>query len=407
MAKKSTCIVNVKGGTGKTLVSLNLAKELSKHGATALIDADLDNSCWSQFTGIDRRIEISKNHQFKPYDWNGVQVFSMSLLAGGEKSVSMPGDRYVQIIDDVIERTMWDADFYVFDMPGTSSDVFRSVVEITAEYTVGNIIVSQPSMVHSTKKILNLHKYLEIPILGIIENMSYFQAGVVKYHPFGKSTVDEIAKEYEIEILGKIPLSQNIAEGIAKGKPIFQGEALEPIKKACEKIITSEIQRPGFLTRIKEKITSALKAEVEKVLINVIISLNQNFDISGLRTNTGFTEQKPFLFVITDESGTKEITRVALKVKEDSMKVLRNPEDLDFEIATDFTTLSRMIMGKAKKGDKMVDFNAMDAWLNGDLKAFGLGYSPRAVKVMREIFGNEEIMNPIREQYKGILERWL
>ena len=407
MSKKSCGIVSVKGGVGKTLCSMNIAKELSKKGRVALIDCDIDNSSWSQFSGIDGRIETTKDHQFRPYNWDGIQVFSMSLLAGGERSVSMPGDRYVQIIDDVIERSMWDSDFYIYDLPGSSSDIFRSVMELSAEFLVGNIVICQPSMVHATKKILNLHEYLEIPVLGLIENMSYFKGGAVRYYPFGKSTVDEIAKEYKVEVLGKIPLSREVSEGIANGNPLFKGDALKPIEVACEKILASEIQRPGFLTRIKEKVTSALKTEIEKVLAGVIVGLNKNFDIGGMGARTGFTEQKPFLFVITDESGTKEITRVGLRVAGESIKVLRNPENLDFQIATDFTTLARMIMGKAKRRGKYVSFSSWDAWLCGDLRAYGLGYTPRATKVMREIFEDEEVMKPIRENYKKILERWL
>jgi len=407
MPKKACCITNVKGGTGKTVVALNIAKKLSEKGRVALIDADLDNSSWTQFTGIKGKIDVSRTHEFKPYDWDGIQVFSMSLLAGGEKAVSMPGDRYVQIIDDVIERTLWDAEFFIYDLPGSSSDIFRSIMEITADYLVGNIVVSQPSMVQSTKKILNLHQYLEIPILGMIENMSYFKAGAIKYYPFGESTVDAIAEEYGVKVLGKIPLSRDIAEGIAKGKPIFKGEALKPIENACEEILSAKIKRPGFLTRIKEKVTEALKTEIEKILVNVIVALNKNFDLSGIRATTGFTEQKPFLFVITDESGTKEITRVGLRVTENAIKVLRNPEKLDFQIATDFTTLARMIMGKAKRGDRYIPFDSWDAWLCGDVKVYGLGYSPRVVKAIRNIFGNPEIMEPIRKSYRGLLERWL
>lgn len=407
MTKKACGIAAVKGGVGKSLISINLAKKLSEFGRTALVDVDVDNSSFLQFSGVKGQIETTKDHQFRPYNWEGIQVFSMSLLAGGERSVSMPGDRYVQIIDDVIERSLWDSDFYVYDLPGSSSDIFRSVMELSAEYLVGNIIICQPSMVHATKKILNLHEYLEIPVLGLIENMSYFKAGAIKYYPFGKSTVDEIAKEYGLEVLGKIPLSREISEGIANGNPLFKGEALKPIEVACEKIMTSEIQRPGFLTRIKEKVTGALKTEIEKVLAGVIIGLNKSFDISGMSTRTGFTEQKPFLFVITDESGTKEITRVGLRVTGDSIKVLRNPEDLDFQIATDFTTLARMIMGKAKRKGGYHSFDSWDAYLNGDLRAYGLGHLPRAVKVFREIFGDEEVMKPIRENYQRILERWL
>ena len=415
--KKAVAVCAVKGGVGKTLVAINLAKRLSKEGRTALIDADLDNSSFSQFTGIDGAIKIDNKQRFKPYIWEGIEVFSMSLVTSRNQSVSMSGDRYVQIIDDVINRSSWDAEYYVFDMPGGSSDIFRSVLAIVGDYLVGNIIVSQPAMVDSTRKALNLHNYLEIPVLGIIENMSHLQVGAVKYYPFGKSTVDEIAAEFDVPVLGTIPLDPKIAESVQKGNPFLPDDLMGPIDNSVKAIIETDIHKPGFLEKLVHKVTDTLKTEVEKVLASVIISANKTHDIKTVRHNTGFTEGKPFLFVVTDESGMKELTRVGLRVTEDAIKVIPEPkpdeeyeewvQKFDFQIVSDFQTLARIIMAKAVRGRRQVPYSTWDAWCNGDLKAYGLGYAPRAVNAIRNVFDNDEIMGPIREQYGVLLSRWI
>jgi len=285
------------------------------------------------------------------------------------------------------------------------------------DYLVGNIIVSQPAMVDSTRKILRLHDYLEIPVLGIIENMSYLKVGAITYHPFGKSTAELIAKEFDVPVLGKIPLDPRIAESVQRGDPFIPEDLMAPIDNAARAVVEGEIKKPGFLMRIVHKITDTLKAEVEKILASIIISANKTHNLKAIRRNTGFMEGRPLLMVITDESGTREITRVALRVTEDAIKVIREPKDpleyekwlerFEFQLVSDFKTLARIIMGKAVRRGREVSFSAWDAWCNGDLKAYGLGYAPRAVKAIRAIFENDEVMEPIREKYGVFLERWI
>lgn len=416
--KKAVCVCNVKGGTGKTLVSLNLAKRLVEKGKkVALVDADLDNSSFSQFTDMEGVIEVDSQQRFKPFKWKGMEVFSMSLVTSRDQSVSMTGDRYVQIIDDVINRSHWDAEYFVFDMPGGSSEIFRTTTAIVGDYLVGNVIVSQPAMVDSTRKVLGLHDYLDIPILGVIENMSYLKVGAITYHPFGESTVDKIAAEYDAPVLGKIPLDPEIAEGLKKGEPFLSEEYMPPVSKAADLVIQEEIEKPGFLQRLRKKVSTKLKEQVEKVMANLIVAANDSFDVNQMRTQTGFTEEKPFLLVITNHTGQKEITRVGLRVTDESIKVLREPEgneeylrwaqQFNFQIVSDFQTFARIITGKAKRNGKTVSFSTWDAWCNGDLRAFGLGYAPRAVNAIRSVFEKEEVLEPVRQEYGGFLERWI
>ncbi|MBA7547617.1 Iron-sulfur cluster carrier protein [subsurface metagenome] len=412
---KTTGVCAVKGGVGKSIISQNIANGLSERGhKVGLIDADLDNSCFATFTGCTEEIEISKDKHFNPYLWGNIQVFSMSLIAGKTKGVSMTEDRYAQILDDIVQCSDWDIEYLVVDLPSGSGSIFRTAMEIFAKNLVGNIIISQPSMSDATERMIGLHKYLDVPILGVIENMSYFSCPHHKepkvFHLFGKSTVDELGKKYEVEVLGKIPLNENIAKNLAEGNPLFPAankEMLKPIELACEKLVDTPIPKTSFLEKLKESVAEKIKPEIEKVILGLLLALKKDFDVEKVRTEKGFTEKHPFLLVITDDSGKKEITHVAMRLDENGMKIIRNPKQVDYEFALSFKTLARAIMGKKKVDGNFIPFDAEDAWLMGDVRVYGSGYSPRTVSVLRDVFKDDELMQQMRDKYGKMLERWV
>lgn len=410
---KTVAVAAVKGGVGKTLVALNLARMLAERGhSVALLDADLDNANFCNFTGAEGEIMVDQEKRFIPYEWNGIQVFSMSLIAGREKAVSMTGDRYMQILEDVATRSRWgDPDFMVVDLPAGSSDVFQCAMEIFAKTLVGNVVVTQPTVIDATRRVLNLHRYLEIPVIGVVENMSYFMCPrhkkEVVWHIFGEGKTRELAEQFDVAFLGEIPLSMKVAEGISRGDPILPSGLSSPIEAACDALEKAEIPKTGFIDRLKKVAVDAVKPEIERVLASLIVTARRELDIDNIRKDVGFTDEAPIMFVITDDSDRKEITRIALKLTENGFVALKNPKRLDFEIACSFRTLARMIMGQRKMGGDVVPFDPIDAWLMSDVKVYGRGHSPRAVEVFRSIFSSSEIMGPIRDRYGGKLGRWI
>jgi len=404
---KCVGIFSVKGGVGKTLISINIAHQLAQYGKTGLLDADWDNSNFAQFTNFNEKIKVTKENKIILPVWEGVKVFSPSLLFGREKGVSMTEDRYVQMISDVMEYGDWgDLDYMVVDLPGGSSDTWKGILTIFSEVLVGDVIVTQPLMNDALEKGLQLHKFLDIPILGVINNMCYLTCPHGdKIYLFGNtnSTI-ELVKKYECEYLGEIPFITDLPKLITEGKPIIKSEV---ISNVVDKIVKLPVQKTSFIERFKEKVTDAIRSEVEKILAYFIVTFQKEFDVKDVAIKEGFTEQKNTVLTVTDDSGSKVITRLVLKLKDGKLVVVSKPENIDFEIVASFRTLARIIMGKAKRGNQIVDYNPMNAWLAGEVKAYGSGFTTKAVRTLEAMFNNQDVVNKIREKYGKILERWI
>jgi Mrp family chromosome partitioning ATPase/putative sterol carrier protein len=404
---KAVGIFSVKGGVGKTLISLNLAHRLAQRGSTGLLDADWDNSNFAQFTNFGERVKVTKENRIVLPTWEGVKVFSPSLLFGRGKGISMTEDRYVQMISDVMEYGDWgNLDYMVVDLPGGSSDTWKGVLAIFGEVLVGDVIVTQPQMTDALEKGLQLHKFLDIPVVGVVNNMAYLTCPHGdKMYPFGNSlSTEEVVKRYEYDYFGEIPFITDLPKLIAEGKPFIESEAIDDIVR---KVVELQVPKTSFLEKLRAKVTEAIKSEVEKVLAYFIITFQKEFNVGDVAVREGFTEQKHTALTVTDEAGQRVLTRLVLKLKDGKLVVLSKPEKVDFELVTSFKTLARMIMGKAKKNGELVDYDPMEAWLAGEVKAYGTGFTVKAVRTFEAMFSNQEVMSKIRERYGKILERWI
>lgn len=403
---KVAIVCSVKGGTGKTLVAVNLAHYLSEHGKTGLLDCDIDSSNFAEFVKPDGVIGVTDDKRFQLYDWNGVKVWSMSLIAEKWRPVSMTGDRHVQIVDDAIRQSRWDVDYLVCDMPPGASDIFKTVLLEFAESIVGSVIVIQPAFYDNARRVIRLHQINEIPIVGLIENMSYFvcEHGE-RYDVFGESIGERLAKEFGVKFLGRIPLSVEIRRSIERGDPILKGDYAKPVIEAAEEVVKAK--SVGIVEKLKRMVTGLAKREMERVLAFMITKINREFPIRDYQERFGFKEERPFSLVITDEFGSKVLSRICMRIRDGKIKVIENPRSLDYEIVTDFRTLARIVMGRMKTDRGEVPYDVWDAWLNGQLKIYGTGHTPRAVAVAREILGNQELLGTVREKFGNVLSRFI
>lgn len=408
MKAKAVIVSSVKGGTGKTLFSLNLAKRLSTMGKTGLVDADVDSSNFSEFTGSNGKMEINEiKKTLIPYSWDGVEVFSMSLLTDGDEAVSMTGDRYSTILRDAILNTEWSQlQYMVLDLPSGASDIFKEIIYLLGDDLVGGIIVVIPSCVVDARRVIKLHLLNEIPVLGIVENMSWFECDECgkKYEIFGPSMAQSLAKEFDVPFLGRIPLSSEIVANIRRGNPIISDKFSDPIIRAAEKVKLSK--KAGLLTRLRTGLKDMVAGEIEKLIATIVVTVNKTVNILEIQNKYGYKEKKVFEFIITNRSREKPITRVKMKVDEGKLVLIENPKIKPaYSIVTDIPTIARVAWGVKKVNGKFIPYNSLKAWLNGDIRLYGEGTTARAVEIARKMFNDETIIR-LRDKFP-ILKRFV
>ena len=228
--KNIICVASGKGGVGKSTVAVNLAVSLAKQGASVgLIDADIYGPSIPLMLGIrgkrpDLRL-IKEKHFILPVEVEGIKVLSIGLLVDERQAVVWRGPMVTSALRQFVTDCIWGKlDYLVVDMPPGTGDVHITVAQ-TLNLT-GAVIVTTPqeAALADARKALSMFRgdNINVPIIGIIENMAYFTPEELpnnKYYIFGKDGGKKLAEEYEVPFLGQIPLVQGIREGGDSGKP--------------------------------------------------------------------------------------------------------------------------------------------------------------------------------------------
>ncbi|MCL4478624.1 MAG: iron-sulfur cluster carrier protein ApbC [Deltaproteobacteria bacterium] len=239
-----------KGGVGKSTVSVNLAIALAQTGAkVGLIDADIYGPNVPLMMGIseEQKITALKEDQILPVDVYGVKTISIGLLLPNETPVIWRGPLVSQMIEQFLTKTYWgEIDYLVVDLPPGTGDVQLTLVQKVP--VTGGVIVSTPqdvSLLDATKA-LNMFVKVEVPVIGMIENMSYFVCPHCNNRTdiFGTGGVEAAAKKLCVDFLGQLPIETKIREGGDIGKPIV---VMDPESKSAKEF-----------HRIAQKIASKL-----------------------------------------------------------------------------------------------------------------------------------------------------
>ncbi|HWB86280.1 MAG TPA: Mrp/NBP35 family ATP-binding protein [Bryobacteraceae bacterium] len=212
-----------KGGVGKTTVSVNLAVGLASLGYKAgLMDADVYGPNVPLMMGINRT-PMAQNERIQPLEQFGVRLMSMGFLNPGDKPLVWRGPMLHSVIQQFLRGVDWgELDYLVIDLPPGTGDVQLSLIQ-TAPIT-GSIVVTTPSDVslEDARKAIFMFHQVKVPILGIVENMSYLSCPHCKEridvfsHGGGRRT----AKEMQVHFLGELPLDPEVRIGGDTGKPI-------------------------------------------------------------------------------------------------------------------------------------------------------------------------------------------
>lgn len=233
--KKVIGIVSGKGGVGKSLVTSLLAVTLNRRGFnTAILDADITGPSIPKAFGIKERARGNELGLLPVKSNTGIDIMSVNLLLGDETDpVVWRGPVIAGTVRQFWLDVIWkDVDYMFVDMPPGTGDVVLTAFQSLP--LAGIIIVTSPQELVSmiVGKAVKMAKMMNVPILGIVENMSYFVCPDCdkEYQIFGESKIEEVAAKYDIETYAKIPINPKLAAACDKGMvELFEGNWLDSV----------------------------------------------------------------------------------------------------------------------------------------------------------------------------------
>lgn len=233
--KKIIGVVSGKGGVGKSLVTGLSAVMTQRSGfKTAILDADITGPSIPKMFGINQQVFANEDGIVPAKSKTGIKIISTNLvLEHPEDPVVWRGPVIAGLVKQFWTDVLWeDVDFMFVDMPPGTGDVPLTVFQSLP--VDGIIVVASPQELVSmiVEKALKMANMMDIPVLGLVENMSYLQCPDCgkKIDIFGKSRIDEVAKDYNLEVLGKVPVESSLALACDKGMiELFEGDWLTKI----------------------------------------------------------------------------------------------------------------------------------------------------------------------------------
>lgn len=241
--KKVIGVVSGKGGVGKSLVTSLMAVLMNRRGyKTAILDADVTGPSIPRVFGINARAEGSDDGLFPVKSKTGIEVMSLNLLLESDTDpVVWRGPVIGGVVKQFWTDVIWnDVDFMFVDMPPGTGDVPLTVFQSLP--VDGVIVVTSPQELVSmiVGKAVKMANLMNIPVLGIVENMAYFECPNCKEKHFiyGDSHMAETAKEFSIETTAQIPMNQKLAAACDKGAiELFEGDWLDKMADKVEKLL--------------------------------------------------------------------------------------------------------------------------------------------------------------------------
>ncbi len=226
--KITIAISSGKGGVGKSTTSVNLAAALKLSGArVGLLDADVYGPNVPQMLGLRKAdvqvIDTPQGSRFLPLEAHGIKVMSVGLLAEPEHPLAWRGPVLHKIITQFIHEVEWgELDYLLIDLPPGTGDAQITLIQESP--ICGAIIVTTPQQVavSDVRRSIHMFRQVGVPVLGIIENMSYLicqHCGEPTYI-FGSGGGEKVAEELQAPLLGKIPIDSRICTGGDTGQPI-------------------------------------------------------------------------------------------------------------------------------------------------------------------------------------------
>ena len=237
--KFTIAISSAKGGVGKSTFAMNFALALKATGSkVGILDADIYGPSLPKMMSINEKPKSEDGKSLVPINQYGIQCMSIGFLVDEETPMIWRGPMVTSAIKTFTQKVLWnDLDFIIVDMPpGTGDTQLTFAQEIKVD---GIIIVSTPQEIalSDVKRGIRMFDKLKVPIIGLIDNMSFFESDDGKKHNiFGEGGVEKLATDYNKKFLGKIPINIDLRIAADSGKPLVEKSPDHKISKIFEEI---------------------------------------------------------------------------------------------------------------------------------------------------------------------------
>jgi len=251
--KNIIAVASGKGGVGKSTLSVNLALALSAEGARAgILDADIYGPSQPRMLGISGKPQSKDGKSLEPMNSYHLQAMSIGFLVDEESPMIWRGPMVTQALEQLLKDTRWDdLDYLIVDMPPGTGDTQLTLAQKVP--VSGAVIVTTPQDIAllDARKAYKMFEKVEIPVLGVVENMSAYICPKCGHHDsiFGQGGGESMAAQYGVEFLGEVPLERAIRENADGGRPSVVADPDSEVAQAYKSIA----RRAAALLALRKK----------------------------------------------------------------------------------------------------------------------------------------------------------
>ncbi len=238
--KNIIAVASGKGGVGKSTTAVNLALALAAEGATVgMLDADIYGPSQPMMLGISGKPSSKDGKTMEPMEGHGIQAMSVGFLIDPETPMVWRGPMVTQALEQLLNETRWaNLDYLIVDLPPGTGDIQLTLAQKVP--VTGAVIVTTPQDIAllDARKGLKMFEKVGVPIIGIVENMALHTCSNCGHteHIFGEGGGGRMAKDYNVDLLGSLPLDIKIRETTDGGKPTVVSDPDGAVAKIYKEI---------------------------------------------------------------------------------------------------------------------------------------------------------------------------